>query len=49
MAAVAQLVERQIVALHVAGSIPVGRPIHLTSFRVKNSKSAKLKQQPERA
>ena len=28
MAAVAQLVERQIVALNVAGSIPVGRPIH---------------------
>ena len=27
MAAVAQLVERQIVALNVAGSIPVGRPI----------------------
>ena len=26
MAAVAQLVERQIVALNVAGSIPVGRP-----------------------
>lgn len=41
VAAVAQLVERQIVALHVAGSIPVGRPIFFRFANIRKRNTTK--------